>query len=156
MGRISLKKQKSSVQICREKAGLTRREASERMGFVSENRLEKIETGKTQIHPTEVLAMQEAYGDTLLVNRFCTSQCAIGKRTIAVLQLRPAESIVLETLACSQQLETLMKTLVQKAASPDFPDNCSGQLEHMAEVLQTLGRCGQEMSLFLQAKEKKK
>lgn len=58
---------------------MTRKQASEKIGFISENRLEKIESRKSVIEPSEVLAMEEAYRDYTLANAHCTQCCAIGR-----------------------------------------------------------------------------
>ena len=43
--------------MCRESAGLTREAAAEVLEFVSADRIEKIESGKSLPHPEEILAM---------------------------------------------------------------------------------------------------
>ena len=61
MGRKSSIKNKNVYLKSREESNLTRQKASELMDFVSEGRIEKIENGKSEPHPEEVLAMSEAY-----------------------------------------------------------------------------------------------
>ena len=70
MGRKSVKENKNAYQLARESAGLTREAAAERMEFVSEDRVEKIEADRSPAHPDEVLAMAKAYCMPDLVNRF--------------------------------------------------------------------------------------
>ena len=57
MGRKSTKENKNNYQMCRESAGLTREAAAEVLEFVSADRIEKIESGKSLPHPEEILAM---------------------------------------------------------------------------------------------------
>ena len=47
MGKKSTKENKNMYFQCREAAGLTRAQASELLGFISESRIEKIESEKT-------------------------------------------------------------------------------------------------------------
>ncbi len=61
MGKKSIKENKNIYFESREAAGLTRAQASEIMGTVSESRLEKVETGKTAIYPEDVVDMARAY-----------------------------------------------------------------------------------------------
>ena len=57
MGRVSTKENKTPYQLFREELGLSRERASELIGWVSAERIEKIESEKSLPHPDEVLAM---------------------------------------------------------------------------------------------------
>lgn len=61
MGRLSIKKNKTQYQIFREELGLSREKASELLGWISADRIEKIENEKSLPHPDEVLEMSVAY-----------------------------------------------------------------------------------------------
>ena len=61
MGRASVKTDKNIYHLAREALNLTRAAASEKMGFISESRIEKIEYEKTLPQPEDVLAMSKAY-----------------------------------------------------------------------------------------------
>ena len=61
MGRVSTKENKTQYQLFREEFGLSRERASELMGGISAERIEKIESEKSLPHPDEVLAMSVAY-----------------------------------------------------------------------------------------------
>ena len=60
MGRVSTKENKTQYQLFREELGLSRERASELIGWVSAERIEKIESEKSLPHPDEVLAMSVA------------------------------------------------------------------------------------------------
>lgn len=68
MGRKSVKENKNEYQLAREEANLTRAQAAELMQFVSESRIEKIESEKSEPHPDEILAMADAYKKPALCN----------------------------------------------------------------------------------------
>ena len=51
MGKKSIREDKNIFQLAREEAGLTRAQASEKLVFVSESRIEKYESGKSEVHP---------------------------------------------------------------------------------------------------------
>ena len=70
MGRASTKANKNIYQQCREKQRLTRAQASELMSFLSESQIERIEYGKIQPHPEDVLAMADAYKNAGLCNYY--------------------------------------------------------------------------------------
>ena len=60
MGRRSTKENKNIYQRSREARELSREAASEAMAYVSPERIEKIESGKSAPHPDEVLVMAES------------------------------------------------------------------------------------------------
>ena len=82
MGRRSLKTDKNIYMRSREDAGMTRAEASEALQFISESRLEKIESEKTPAQPEDILAMAEAYKRPELCNYYCTHECPIGMEQV--------------------------------------------------------------------------
>ena len=57
MPRRSVKPNKNIYFKSRENAGLTREKASELTGFMSDDRIERIESGKSAPRPDEILAM---------------------------------------------------------------------------------------------------
>ena len=79
MGRVSTKENKNQFQLCREEIGLSREKASELLGWISPERIEKIENEKSLPHPDEVLAMSEAYKVPRLCNYYCANLCPIGQ-----------------------------------------------------------------------------
>ncbi len=149
MGRKSVKKDKNIYQTAREQAGLTRRQASERLDYISENRIEKIEGGRTQIQPAEVLAMEAAYQDGLLVNRHCTTQCAIGRKTVTPVASRPLAETVIEILALKEKLTEAQSQLLEAAGGFKTPEETSQIVAEEARLLRELGRCGFELDLYL-------
>ena len=60
MGRVSTRENKTLYQVFREELGLSREKASELLGWISAERIEKIESEKSLPHPDEVLAMSVA------------------------------------------------------------------------------------------------
>ena len=83
MGRKSIKQNKNIYFICREEAGLTRAEASEATGYISESRIDKIENERTTVQPSDIVAMAKAYKKPELCNYYCTHECRIGQETIS-------------------------------------------------------------------------
>ena len=61
MGRKSTKENKSIWQATREDLGLTREKAGELVPGFSPERIEKIENGRTQIQPEDVILLAEHY-----------------------------------------------------------------------------------------------
>ena len=62
MGKQSTRENKTIYQICREEAGLTRLEASEKMTAVSDSKIEKFEYEMQEPTPYDIIQMADAYG----------------------------------------------------------------------------------------------
>lgn len=145
MGRASVREDKNIFQTCREKCGLTRSAASEAMEWVSESRIEKIESGKSAASPDEVMAMASAYHHPELCNIYCSSECAIGRKYVTQVESKPIEKIVLETIAELNNLEKKKDRLIEIASDgvihddeiPDFVD-ISRRLEHISVMADSL------------------
>ena len=100
-------KEKSMFQEARMKLKLTRNKVADLSdGFFNESRLEKIETGKLEIHPEEVVKLAEIYKDKELCSTFCAMECPVGiKRGMKVVKEKNLSQIVLEMLATLQSLD---------------------------------------------------
>ena len=71
MGKQSTRENKTIYQICREEAGLTRLEASEKMTAVSDSKIEKFEYEMQEPTPYDIIQMADAYGRPDLCNYYC-------------------------------------------------------------------------------------
>ena len=145
MGRKSVKENKNRFQISREEAELTREAAAEKMIFVSDDRIEKIESGKSQAHPEEVVAMAECYKDATLCNHYCANECPIGRKFVPEITMKELPQITLELINYLNQLEKQKDRFVEIAADghvtldeeDDF-DKLEKTLNAMAVAVQTL------------------
>lgn len=128
MGRKSTKENKNIYQISRENNGLTRDAAAERLKFISSDRIEKIESEKSNPHPDEILAMAECYKNPALCNYYCSHECPIGREYVPEVTAKDLSLITLEMLST---LNTLSKEkdrmidiaadgMVSKDEMPDF------------------------------------
>lgn len=128
MPRRSVREDKNIYFQSREAAGLTREEASEKAEYMSEDRIERIESGKSVPHPDEVLAMAKAYGDPLLVNHFCSGECPIGKKYVPEVTDAELSAIVLNIIdsvnGLSERKDRLIGItadgVISKEERPDF------------------------------------
>ncbi len=98
MGRRSTKENKSIWQITREGLGLTREKAGELIPGFSPERIEKIENGRTQIQPEDVLLMAEYYKTPSLCNYYCAEECPIGQIHALRTESKELGQITVETL----------------------------------------------------------
>ncbi len=145
MGKKSIKENKNIYFEAREKAGLTRAEASEIIGTISESRLEKLETGKTAILPEDVVDMARAYKRPELCNYYCTHECRIGKDTVPEVRASSLSEIVLGMLAALNSLDSQKNRLIDITADgvisddelPDFV-NIQKQLDQIDLTVESL------------------
>ncbi len=131
MGKKSTKENKNIYFQSREDAGLTRAQASEKMEYVSESRIEKIESGTSLPQPDDVTAMAKAYKKPELCNYFCTHECSIGQEMIPEVQLSSLSEIVLGLLSSLNTLDTQKNRLIDITADGRIDDN---ELEDFARI----------------------
>ena len=115
------------------------------MGFVSSDRIEKIENEKTTPHPEEILAMADAYKNPMLCNYYCSHECPIGKEYVPEVKAKELSQITLEMLATLNKLTHEKERLIEitvdgeltKEELPDFL-KIKKELEKMALAIDSL------------------
>ncbi|MEE1518094.1 MAG: helix-turn-helix transcriptional regulator, partial [Lachnospiraceae bacterium] len=105
MGRKSTKENKNIYQLSREDAALTREAAADALGFISADRIEKIESEKSMPHPDEILAMADCYKKPTLCNYYCSHECPIGQEYVPEIKVKDLSQITLEVLAALNTLD---------------------------------------------------
>ena len=137
MGRKSGKSdaEKTPYEKAREKCGLTREKASERMDYISADRIEKIENGRASANPEDVLAMAEAYDDSLLCNYYCSRECPIGRKHVPFIEIKDLSRITLETLSTLNSLNQLRDRFVDISVDDQITED---ELEDFLLIKQKL------------------
>lgn len=145
MGRKSIKENKNIYQEIRESKNLTRESASELLDFITADRIEKIESGKSLVRPEEVLKMAEVFKRPDLTNHFCSNECPIGKKYIPEIKQKDLSQITLEMLATLNELDKQKNRLIEITSdgkiesdeAKDF-DKIKSQLFEMSKIIQSL------------------
>lgn len=135
MGRKSTKENKTAFQEAREALSLTREAAAEKLEFISDDRIEKIESEKSLPHPEEVLAMSKAYKAPQLCNYFCSNKCPIGVENIPEVEMKQLSQITLEMLASLNSLEKEKTRLIEITVDGIIDEN---ELEDFKRIQQQL------------------
>ena len=112
MGKKSVKDNKNVWQQSREAKQLSREAASEVLQFVSADRIEKIESGKSAPHPDEVLLMEQGYENPMLSNYYCTHECPIGMKYVTEAELRDLPQLTVQLLSALNAMEAEQKNLI--------------------------------------------
>ncbi len=145
MGRLSTKENKTPFQVSREALGLSREAAGEALGWISPERLEKIENEKTQPHPDEVLAMSVTYKNPRLCNHYCANLCPIGQEYVPEIKVKDLSQIVLEMLASLNSMRKKQDRLIEitvdgKISGDEIEDfvRIQEELEKISVTVETL------------------
>ena len=137
MGRKSTKENKNIYQTSREDMNYSRETAAEKLGFISSDRIEKIEHEKTLPHPEEVLAMADCYKNPLLCNYFCSHECPIGIEYVPVIQAKELSQITLEMLATLNKLTHQKERLIEITVDGELTED---ELPDFMKIKEELGK----------------
>ena len=150
MGKRSTKKNKNIYQLSRESRGLSREAAGESMIFLSPERIEKIESGKSAAHPDEVLAMERCYENPELCNWYCTHECPIGRKYVPEAGLESLATVTVRTLAAVNAVQEEKDRLLAIAADNRVNDFEREDFDRICEKLDALDRSLQSMRIWLE------
>ena len=122
MGKQSTRENKTIYQLCREAAGLTRAEASDKMKAVSDSKIEKFEYETQEPTPYDIIQMADAYKRPDLCNYYCSHKCEIGHRYVPEVEVTDLSNIILETIAGLNEINPLTCRLIQIARDGKISD----------------------------------
>lgn len=113
MGRKSIKENKSIYQLTREELELTREKAADLIPGFSPERIEKLENGRIQIQPEDVMLMAEYYKSPKLRNYYCCNECPIGQVMAPKIEDKDFVQITVETTNCLNKLNKYKDRLLE-------------------------------------------
>ena len=137
MARASTKENKDVYFRNREKLGLTRAEASEVLGGLTADRIEKIENERSLPHPDEVLLMAEGYKAPQLCNYYCANECPIGQQYVPEIQVKDLSRIILEMIAALNVARKQQERLIEITADGEIQTD---EIADFVEIQKTLER----------------
>ena len=149
MGKRSIKENKNIYFETREEAGLTRAQASELIGTISESRLEKMETGKTAIYPEDVVDMAAAYKKPELCNYYCTHECRIGQDSVPEVRSSTLSEIVLGMLSALNSLDKQKDRLIDITADGEISDDELPDFAHIQQQLEQIDLTVESLKLWV-------
>ncbi len=141
----NVKSEKSIYREIRDELGYSREYASELLGSIPPERIERIENGKMEPHPDEVLRMSEVYKTPDLCNYYCSNECPIGQRYTPQVKIKNLSQIVLEMVASLNSMHRMQERLIEITADgvigkdeiPDFV-RIQKELEKISITVETL------------------
>ena len=113
MARASVKENKTIYQLKREELGLSREKAAELLQYITPERIERSESGKSNVHPDEVMLMAEKYQSPHLCNYYCANECEIGRHYVPEIKTKELSQIVLEMLASLNSMQRKQERLIE-------------------------------------------
>lgn len=143
MGRKSTKENKSIWQTTREDLGLTREKAGELVPGFSPERIEKIENGRTQIQPEDVILLAEHYRAPSLLNYYCCNECPIGETQVIRAESKELTQIAVETLNAVNQMDRIKNRLLEIAEDGQVRKD---EYEDFMKIKSVLDRNAQSVS----------
>lgn len=149
MGKKSVKEDKNIYQLFREEAGMTRAQASEALVFMSDSRIEKIESEKCEPHPDEIMAMAKAYKKPTLCNYYCSNECPIGKEYVPEVKTKDLGLIVLEMLSTINTLTKQKERLIEITADGKISDDEVVDFTNIQEELQKMSLSIDSLKLWV-------
>ena len=150
MGRKSTKENKTIYQTSREALGYTRETAAEKLQFISEDRIEKIEYEKSLPHPEEILAMAECYKNPALCNYFCSHECPIGIEHVPEIKEKALSQITLEMLATLHKLTKAKERLIEITADGELTEDEIPDFLHIRSELQKMAMAIDSLNLWIE------
>ncbi len=149
MGRRSVKENKNIYQLAREELGLTREAAADLLGYISADRIEKIENEKTLARPEEVVTMSQCYKKPELCNYYCSRECPIGIGTVPELKIKDLSQITLEVLATLNVLNREKDRLVEITVDGTISDDERKDFEEIREKLSEMSVAVNSLALWV-------
>lgn len=142
MGRKSTRENKNIYQLSREKTGLSREAAAEKLVYITADRIEKIEYETSAPHPEEVLAMADCYRNPALCNYYCSHECPIGQEYVPEVEIKDLSRITLEVLAglnsLSREKDRLVEITVDGKISPEEAEDFRRIRENLDKMAMTI------------------
>ena len=149
MGRKSTKENKNIYQISREELSYSREAAAEKLGFISSDRIEKIENERSLPHPEEVLAMAECYKNPSLCNYFCSHECPIGIEHVPEIKKKELSQITLEMLSTINKLTKTKERLIEITVDGELTDDEIPDFMQIKEELEKMAMAIDSLNLWL-------
>lgn len=148
MGRVSVKENKNIYHLCREELKLTRESASELLGGISPERIEKIENEKSLPHPDEVLIMSDKYKKPSLCNYYCANQCPIGQEYVPEIKVKDLSQIVLEMLASLNSVNKKKERLIEITADGVIDNDEIADFVYIQDELERISLTVESLQLW--------
>ncbi len=149
MGKRSVRENKNEYQLVREAQELTREAAGELMQYVSDDRIEKIESGRSLPHPDEIMLMAKAYKAPHLCNYYCSQECPIGQENVPKLEYKSLAEITLAMLSSLNSMEKYKDRLIEITSNGKVDEDEVEDFEKIRAQLEQISLMTQSLKLWV-------
>ena len=129
----------------RKTLGLSREKASELMTTISPEKLVKIENGKQEPTPADIMEMAQGYGEPSIRNYYCAHDCPLGQHYVPEVKFKDLEKTVLQMIASLNAMNKDKERLIEITADGEITDdelkdfnNIKEQLNRISVSIETL------------------
>ena len=147
MGRASTKRDKTAYQLARENLELSREKAAE-LAQMDDSKIERIENGKTQATPWDVIALASAYKKPELCNYYCANECPIGMKYVPEVKLKDLPQVILEMISSLNSMKKNQERLIEIGADGEIKDNELEDFIHIQEELERISLTVDSLKLW--------
>ena len=147
MGRASTKRDKTAYQLARENLELSREKAAE-LAQLDDSKIERIENGKTQATPWDVIALASAYKKPELCNYYCANECPIGMKYVPEVKLKDLPQVILEMISSLNSIKRNQERLIEIGADGEIKDNELEDFIHIQEELERISLTVDSLKLW--------
>lgn len=144
---------KNKYREVRDNLKISREKASELLGWIPPERIERIETNKFDPNPDEVVAMAEAYNAPELCNYYCVNNCEIGKIMVPEVNISHVSQIILAMVDSLNEVEKAKDRLVGITVDGVISDD---ELEEFIDIQDELERISMTVNALQLWVERKK
>ena len=148
MARTSVKANKNIYHTTRENLELTREKASEIIGSLPAERIEKIENERIVAHPEDILAMAKGYKAPHLCNHYCSHECPIGQVYVPEIKSKDLSQIVLEMLAYLNSMQAQKDRLVEITFDGKIDNNEIDDFIYIQQELERISVAVESLQLW--------
>lgn len=135
----------------REDPKWSREFAAEKLGF-SDDKLERIENGRQDPSPQDVIVMADVYLAPQLCNYYCHNSCVIGERYVPEVTASDLPTIIIRLLDSLYKVEDIKKPLINITADGVIDDDEITELVNVQSTLETLSEMTSALNLLIERK----
>ena len=133
----------------RKERGLSREKASELMTTISPEKLEKIENGKQEPTPADIMELAEGYGEPEIRNYYCAHECPMGQYFVPEVEFRDLEKTVLQMIASLNSMHAMQERLIAISADGRIEDSEIRDFITIRKELERLSAAAASMQLWV-------
>ena len=137
------KKENNRYKEMRRTMEWSRETAAAELGM-SEDKLERIENGKQNPNPQDVMLMSKAYQSPELCNYYCHHDCEIGMKYVPAVPDSNLPKIILNLLKAANEFEDMERKLIRITADENIDKD---EIPEMVKIQNTL----EQLSLMIEA-----